>query len=386
MKGLRYQKRIDIGQFFRLNISKTGVGLSIGLPGLRYSRGPSGTYLTAGIPGTGLSYRVKLSDKKGFQYASLKRLKPGQRGKAEAAPASQAQPVEVDKPGLFAPKWEKALFKGVEAYREGELEEAMAHLRTAAVDEEADLGAMILLAFLLAESEAAAEQEEAISLLERVVSSDAVFPTPMLERYMPGMTVDIAITPYVAVSLPLTDGLAATLLLVELYQEGEEVEKAIELLEELDEIIAVGNENRHNQVLVLSLAELYLMTKNYQAIIDKVHLPETIDDDVRSGLAFFYARALQEQNLHSAAIQVFSQHLKRKKGLNADLLQASRLWRAMSFLKTNQKSRARTELEKILAEASSLETKRATWQVLRFFWPEDFPPEPMDTQPKLPAS
>ncbi len=249
-----------------------------------------------------------------------------------------------------------------------------------------DLGALILLAFLLAESEDVPDREEAIALLEAVVTSDEAFPTPALERYMQGIMVDIAITPQVEVTLPIADGLAPTLLLVELYQEADEIEKAVDLLEDVDEIIAEGNENRHNQVLTLSLTELYLLTKNYQTIIEQVQVPETIENDVLLGLSFFYARALQEQNLHTAAIQVFNICLRRKKGLNPDLRQACRLWRAMSFLKTNQKSRARTELEKTLAEAADPDIKRVTMQALHFFWPHDFPAESRGSLPELPAS
>jgi tetratricopeptide (TPR) repeat protein len=388
LKGVRYQKRINIGKFLRLNISKTGIGLSIGVRGLRYTRGPSGTYLTTGIPGTGLSYRKKLNNKKGFQYASLKRLNPSNWGKDKdgEAPVQKADAMAVDKPGLFAPGWEKALFKGVEAYHEKAFETAIEHLRTAAEDDDVDLGALILLAFLLAEDESVDDREEAISLLETVVSSDDAFPTPALEQYMQGIMVDIAITPQVEVTLPIADSLAPTLLLVELYQEAGEMEQAVELLEDVDEIIAEGNENRHNQILTLSLAELYLLTKNYQTIVEQVQVPETIKNNVLLGLSFFYARALQEQNLHTAAIQVFNICLRRKKGLNPDLRQACRLWRAMSFLKTKQKSRARAELEKTLAEATDPDIKRVTMQALHFFWPHDFSAGSTGSLPKLPAS
>ena len=55
--AFRFQRRIKIAPGVRLNVSKTGISASAGIPGLTAnSRGT----VTAGVPGTGLSYRHKL--------------------------------------------------------------------------------------------------------------------------------------------------------------------------------------------------------------------------------------------------------------------------------------------------------------------------------------
>jgi hypothetical protein len=54
--GLRYRKTIGIGGGARINLSKSGVGISVGVKGLRVGTGPRGARITASIPGTGLSY------------------------------------------------------------------------------------------------------------------------------------------------------------------------------------------------------------------------------------------------------------------------------------------------------------------------------------------
>jgi tetratricopeptide (TPR) repeat protein len=379
LKGVRYYKRIKLGKFLALNISKTGIGLSVGIRGLRYSRGPSGSHLTVGLPGTGLRYQRKVSTQKGLQFASLKKLLPGSEPaalparsrRASAQAVSEPETPELPKPGLFAPGWEKNLYKGINAFLAEDIPAAIDYLREAVEEEDVDLGAAILLAYLLSGSDDPQDGAEAIGLLERVVSTDEPFPTPIIEQYMIDIGLTIAITPQIEVLLPLSEALAAALLLVELYQAADELEAAIGLLEDLDELIAAGNNQQHDQVLTLSLAELYLVTKNYQGIITQVQVPETISDDILLGLSFFYARALQEQNLHQAAVKVFNKCLRRKKGLNADLRQACRLWRAMSYLKQDQKKRARAELERVLAEAQSDEIKRAALQALRIFWPDN---------------
>ena len=55
--GLRFRKSISLLPGVRLNLSKSGVGVSAGVPGLRGSINTSGRVTgTVGIPGTGVSY------------------------------------------------------------------------------------------------------------------------------------------------------------------------------------------------------------------------------------------------------------------------------------------------------------------------------------------
>ena len=54
--GWSFRKSIKLGKGTRLNLSKSGIGLSTGVKGLRISKGPRGSRITAGIPGTGIYY------------------------------------------------------------------------------------------------------------------------------------------------------------------------------------------------------------------------------------------------------------------------------------------------------------------------------------------
>ena len=55
--GFRYRKSIKLGKGVRLNIGKTGVSISAGVPGFRKTIHSSGRVTTTvGIPGTGLYY------------------------------------------------------------------------------------------------------------------------------------------------------------------------------------------------------------------------------------------------------------------------------------------------------------------------------------------
>jgi hypothetical protein len=57
--GLRFSKSFTSGPG-RINLSKSGVGISFGTKGFRVGVGPRGTYANAAFPGAGVSYRKTL--------------------------------------------------------------------------------------------------------------------------------------------------------------------------------------------------------------------------------------------------------------------------------------------------------------------------------------
>jgi len=59
--GLRFRRSIKIAPGIRINLGKAGASLSVGGRGATMTMGPRGVYSNVGLPGTGLSYRTKLS-------------------------------------------------------------------------------------------------------------------------------------------------------------------------------------------------------------------------------------------------------------------------------------------------------------------------------------
>jgi hypothetical protein len=59
LRGLRFQKRLQVLPGVRINLSKSGASASVGPRGADVNIGPRGITTNAGIPGTGLSYRAK---------------------------------------------------------------------------------------------------------------------------------------------------------------------------------------------------------------------------------------------------------------------------------------------------------------------------------------
>jgi tetratricopeptide (TPR) repeat protein len=325
--GFRFQRSIGLGKFLRLNISKSGIGFSAGIPGLRISTGPSGAYFSAGLPGTGLSYRKKLNS-----TPRASRDDAAVKAQSEAASAE-----DTPSPGFFASRDEKDLARGLEAYESEQEKEALDHFLAAAPNEP---GAAILAATILAE-QGEGNEFKAIELLEEVVQSEGEFPTPLMEKYLASTEVEINITPRVTVAVPV-DGLAATLLLVELYQSARRTREAIALLEEVVEL-------SNQPALILSLCELYATREIWEGIIDRGQGIEPVDD-ITTEIAVYYGRAMQIKGLHDAAISVFSKALSKKKDRNPELLQEAAYWRAISYQEQGKNSQARKEFEKLYAE------------------------------------
>ncbi|MEI6794702.1 MAG: DUF4236 domain-containing protein [Verrucomicrobiota bacterium] len=63
MGFFRFRKTISLGKFFRINVSKTGTSLSAGRPGATINVRKDRVDGTVGIPGSGLSYKERLSNR-----------------------------------------------------------------------------------------------------------------------------------------------------------------------------------------------------------------------------------------------------------------------------------------------------------------------------------
>src|SRR5947208_190121 len=102
--GFRMRKSMKIAPGVRLNVSKRGVGASVGGKGARYSVHSSGRRTTS--VGSGIVPGVY------YQKSSS-----GGRPRGGPSRPAAAQPVAPSpkKPGLFAPKGEKDLYKAVKA-------------------------------------------------------------------------------------------------------------------------------------------------------------------------------------------------------------------------------------------------------------------------------
>jgi hypothetical protein len=71
--GWQFRRSFKIAPGIRLNLGKLGASISTGMRRLRVSSGSRGTWLSTSIPGTGISYRQKLS----ARHRSVGTVDPG---------------------------------------------------------------------------------------------------------------------------------------------------------------------------------------------------------------------------------------------------------------------------------------------------------------------
>ena len=97
--GIRFKKTIKIGNLLKINLSKSGVSATIGKQGASINLGSKGTYLNlsptiAGIKGTGLSYRQKITNGYGGLLGSLVGKIKGKKDEEEVIEEKPVQQIE----------------------------------------------------------------------------------------------------------------------------------------------------------------------------------------------------------------------------------------------------------------------------------------------------
>lgn len=327
--GFRLAKSVSLGKGVRLNLSKSGVGVSAGVPGLRYSVHSSGRRTaSAGLPGTGLSYRTTSSARYPTRSRSTQRPAP---------PAVQMYP----KAGLLAPKDEKLFVKGVTAYMNGRAGEALgAFQESSARDEKkAHVGEEFFEAMAFVALE---RYEEAILPLEEVLASESAIPDNLMLKYGVTGHMQIQVTPIVSATIPMST-VAAALMLAELYQRADERGKAIDLLESLGSI-------HPDSIFALSLAELY---DEADRADDVIRVTEGFSNtgDAAAQLLIYRAASLHRKGLSEGALTSLKEAL-RFRSRDPVILRAARYHRGLVYESVGKRSQARKDFERVYAEDS----------------------------------
>ena len=320
--GFRMNRSIRVAKGVRVNVSKTGIGMSAGVGGVRYSAHSSGRRTVSartGVPG--IRYQKSVGG-------------GGSRARARSA-APLPAPVRPTKPGLFAPKGEKALFKAIQA------QDFAAGKRVG--DEHADYRT---LAYSYAGlSMLNSDQEQARKLLaDAFALGQDPSEHPFTRKYL-YTELELPVAPGVTAHLPINRD-AIGLALTELNQEAGDPDAAIDVVEQLEPTTYAA----------VSLAELYAQTGRHDEI---VQLTEGIqnEDDASALLCAYRGVAFREQGFHDAAHEAFKEVL-RSRSRAAPIRHLALSARAENYLAQGKKGMARKDLERILAEDSSFEGVR----------------------------
>ena len=328
---MRFRKSIRLGPGVRVNVSKSTLGLGMGPRGMSYSVSSAGrTYKAVGIPGTGLGY-VKTGT-----------VSSGSRSASRGAPLV---PAEVPKPGVLAPKHEKAFHRALELFFAGQATEALALFRQAsALDSSEQAVSDDFFAGLVTMQ--LGDTEGAIPYLEKVVSSPSGLPDALMLKYVGGGGFTIVVTPAVAIQADF-DSVGAVLALAECYQAARRNDEAIGLLQQLVQL-------DRDPALMLSLGELYYLESSWDDIIDLAAGTEN-KDDAALQLMVYLARALWEMGKKESALDVYKAALRSTKR-SADLLKEARYCRGALYYALGQKGRAKADFAKLYATDPNYES------------------------------
>jgi tetratricopeptide (TPR) repeat protein len=335
---IRFRRSIKLGKGLRLNVSKTGLGLSAGVRGARYSVHSSGrTTRSVGIPGSGV----------GFVSTSMG---GGKRGSTSGSHTRRQQVVVppqnaaamLPKPGLFSSKAEKRYHEGVHAYLRGEHQKALSALDEVLAAEPTAVSAHLIAAICIGKLEG--PDAEQIRHLETLIGSDAAMPDKLQAKYLPAGMVSLSlmgrVTEHINAEVPF-DSVGATLLLAEHYQEAQRLEEAIGLVQQLHEA------NPTDPAIRLSLADLLLADDDFDGVVEAA-TGATNDSDLGAALLHLRAAALFALGHQTAALDSFRDALA-KPSRDADLLMVIRYDRALAYEASGQHGRAKQDLERLFA-------------------------------------
>jgi tetratricopeptide (TPR) repeat protein len=324
--GFRMRRSIKVAPGVRLNVSRSGVGMSAGVKGARYAAHSSGRRTTMiGNPIFGVGYMDQTT---GGRKST--RTRSGNRtGAVQAAPAAPT------KPGLFAPKGEKRLWKA------GKAQDASAIAQAGEEFPDYRVPAYSVAGFLLAES----EPERAAELLAQVLETgEEPARNPFIEKYVASAMV-LPIAPGVEAELPLCRD-ALGLLLAELRQEAGDLEGAIDAVEQLEPTTYAA----------VSLAELYSEVGRHDDVIE---LTEGLahEDDASALLLVYRGIAMRERGYLDASLDALKEAL-RSRSRDSAIRNLAYSERAKTYVAQGKKGMARKDLERILAADSSFEGVR----------------------------
>lgn len=322
--GFRIRKSIKVAPGIRLNLSKTGIGASVGSNYGRVSVHSSGreTFATrTGIPG--------------ITYMRSIKTHPDDRS-APPPPPPLPDEMRLKKPGMFAPAGEKALYDAV-------MKQDRALARAAGDEhDEARLAGYTLAGLWMMDDDPA----QAMTLLRWVMDSGSEPANdPFVQRYL-ATDMELGLAEGVTAEFPICRE-AVGLSLAELLQDAGRITDAIDLVEGMEP-------TGHTAV---SLAELYVLDGDWQQV---VALTDGLanKDDATALLLTYRGVAFRETGVPDAAIEAFKLAL-RAPSRSARVRHLALVERARTLAAMGRKAPARKDVGRVLAEDSTNEAAQA---------------------------
>jgi tetratricopeptide (TPR) repeat protein len=312
-----------------MTVSPRGVSTSVGMKGVRVTRGADGRVTrTLSAPGTGISHTKSLRS-------------------AAAARGSVAAPAIAPSaaPGLLAPKWEKALHKVLVAKPnpDGLTAVGQAH-------PEARLHAATYAAFMDALPKSDYKRARQLLIWAFHHGFDPA-TDPFCAKYVPPASVTIGIAEGVEAQMPL-DRDAIGLALAELHQEAGDLDAAVRVVESLDP----------STIAAVSLAELYAEQERWTELVELTDGLSN-EDEPSTYLLTQRGQALRQLGQPGAGREAIKEAL-RVRSRPGQLRHAALIERAHCYMADGNTRMARKDLDKVYAEDSRYPGLRAALDAL----------------------
>ena len=356
--GFRFRKSMKILPGVRLTIGKKSVGISAGVPGARVSLNSGGRVTTsAGIPGSGLYWTESKSLKKKRAKSKTPRTVASSRveetivddevyvedvftPQARALEAPVSIPQAPAKSHIFSSKEEKALsalFYDIYGDQEKNPPSVVFEKSRAVAQEHPELVLAMQAIQVLHGSTNEELQKESFVLADQLwPQRDALFASPLVQKYFAGITPGVMITPGIFAN-ERYNLKALGLIYAEILQVQGNYAKALEVVEEIDS----------DQMTAISVADLEIALLKFD---DAIATTEDIEneDDATAMLLVLRGIAFREKGFFDASLECLKQALAKRTRSEGILNRG--LWeRSFTYERMGKKALAKKDLEKIMS-------------------------------------
>lgn len=327
--GLRFRRSISLGGGLRLNLSKSGVGVSGGTRGARIGTGPRGQRMAIGVPGTGLFYEKRKSHSRGIDKRS--------KTKDSKKRTSHQQEINLGFfKSLFTPREEKLFVEGINQIVNNNREEGAKKLRECVRKNNSLADPYFVLSL------ATEDERERLESIKNLLRNRQEF-NKLFSKYRAVFGALLSVTDYVSLYI-FNDELGLELLAAEILEEHRLIDEAIELLS--------NSVNKNEPALRLSLGELYFRKGLYQECIESLQGIEN-NDMIGTNAIYYKGQAFKRMGMYTAAVETLRKARRRKKNRDPEIIKEIRYTLAETLLESNRKGEAKKEFERIMAEDAS---------------------------------
>jgi tetratricopeptide (TPR) repeat protein len=335
--SLRFRRSMKLIPGVRLTFNKDSLGLSFGVPGARYTMNTKGrrTFST-GLPGTGISHVETLSSSR----RSTGTTGTAQRDQEVMLPYET--PAHL-KPGLFAGKAEREFFKFLlDIYKHdskdtpSEVVEKANMLKANHAKLQIALDLIIFLHTIGDESFDLQKDAWAETIW---TNRNQYFNDRTVLKYFSGITPQVSLS-HGIFTQETYNIQTFSFMYAELLQHREKFAEALSVIESIDV----------NQYTAISVADIEITMKDYDAAIETTEDIEN-EDDATAMLLILRGIAFREKEMYDGALECFKRALAKKD--RSEVMKHRALFeRAENYTRMGKKAMAIKDLEKILVDDS----------------------------------